>query len=62
MDHLLRATDISAITQPPNLVEHPEWQHVFVQSCDGDTLLTPGTKYLFCKYSAMQKNYYNYFA
>ena len=35
--------------QPPNLDKHPKWQHVFVQSTDGERQLTKSTKYLFCK-------------
>lgn len=48
--HLLGARgDGTTIAEPPNLDEHPDWQHVFIQSKGGDRLLTPGTKYLFCK-------------
>ena len=51
MQHLLVAQDSSMIVHPPNLkVDHPEWQHVFLQTTDGERQLTQDTKYLFCKY------------
>lgn len=51
VQHLLKmgVQDNSTIVQPPNLENHPEWQHIFVQSTDGERKLTPSTKYLFCK-------------
>ena len=48
--HLINVMgDGSTETQPPNLEEHSEWEHVFLQSDGTDRILTEGTQYLFCK-------------
>ena len=41
--------DGSTEIQPPNLEEHSEWQHVFLQNDGTDRMLAEGTQYLFCK-------------
>ena len=48
--HLINAMgDGSTQTQPPNLEDHNEWKHVFLQNDGIDRMLTEGTQYLFCK-------------
>ena len=39
--HLMGAIgDGSQLVQPPNLIEHPEWEQVFIQSKDLDRALS----------------------